>query len=141
MFRLVLTHLLVLSLVVGPMLCCCAAARLGHEPTAAAESGGKRKHCCGEPASKDSERPAPGGKPAGPEKCPCKDSPRVDAAPETPVATADALVLVANGLPALDVPHTPGGAFATGRPAASFDHRSSALSADDILYAHHNLRC
>lgn len=144
MFRVVLIHQLVLSLLVGPMLCCCTAARLGHEPARTSQSDGKpdRKHCCGEPRPTDDGHQAPGGKPGGPEKCPCKDSPRTEVVtPETPAAAADVLTLLTSGFATLDHPlglHAP---VAMGRSTAFLDARSSTLSADDILYAHHKLRC
>ncbi len=148
MFRLVLIHQLVLSLLVGPMLCCCTTARLGHDaspPPRSTASGDQspRKHCCGgDQKSPDGGRKAPGGeKPGDPANCPCKDAPaKVVVVPEAPAGTADSLTLLTAGV-AFDVAATLDGP-ANARPSASrFDHRSSSLSTADLLFAHHNLRC
>jgi hypothetical protein len=144
MFRLVLIHQLVLGLLVGPMLCCCTAARLGHESSRTSQPGDKSKpkHCCGESQSNDSGRSAPDGKPTEPEKCPCKNAPQtVVAVPEQAVSAADVLTQLSAGLATLDHPVTLHVPALTGRQTTSFDARSSTLSTDDILYAHHKLRC
>lgn len=144
MFRLVLIYQLVLSLLVGPVLCCCAATRLGHEPSSPTPSSSKseRKHCCGESPSKDTGRSTPDEKPNGPEKCPCKDAPgSAVTVPETPVTMTDALTVFAGGLLAFDAPLPVDGSFASSRRAIQLGYRSSALTSDDLLYAHHNLRC
>lgn len=144
MFRFVLIHQLVLALLVGPMLCCCTAARLEHEPsrTSQPDDKSKPKHCCGESQSSDTGRSAPGDKPAEPEKCPCKIAPQADVAmPEQAVSAADVLTQIVAGLATLDHPVTLHMPALMGRPTTTFDTRSSTLSTDDILYAHHNLRC
>jgi hypothetical protein len=147
MFRLVLIHQLVLSLLVGPMLCCCAATRLGHEThtssrTASHRAKPERKHCCGERKSDDSGHRAPGGKPSDPAKCPCKDAPvKAVALPEAPQAPADTVAQPGSTVATLDLPIDsvgPLGAHPSARPLGC---RSSSLSAADILFAHHNLRC
>ena len=149
MLRLVLTHQLVLALLVGPMLCCCTAARLGHgSPHTSLPNGksksndkSKPKHCCGSQSS-DSGQSAPGDKPAESEKCPCKNAPQaVVAMPEQAATSADVLTQFAAGLATLNHSVTPFAPAFTGRPTTSFGARSSNLSTDDILYAHHNLRC
>ena len=149
MFRLVLIHQLVLSLLVGPMLCCCSTARLGKDvsPTSCTTASGEkspRKHCCGgDQKSPDGGRKSPGGeKPGDPANCPCKDAPaKVVAVPEAPAGTADSLTLLTAGVAVLDLAATLDGP-ANARPSASrFDHRSSSPSTADLLFAHHNLRC
>ena len=89
MFRLVVIHQLVLSLVVGPMLCCCTTARLVNDSpvsrTAGADDKPQRKHCCGERQKSPGGNPhTPGGeKPGDPSKCPCKHvEPTVATVPE-----------------------------------------------------------
>lgn len=147
MFRLVLIHQLVLSLLVGPMLCCCTTARLGHgtsptSRTTAPAGQYQRKQCCGDrQKSSDDDRHTPDGKkPGGPAKCPCKDSPaKVLAVPEVAAGSADSLGLLNSGTATLALPATLDGPAA--RPAARFDFRSSSLSTADLLFAHHNLRC
>ena len=144
MLRLVVIHQLVLSLIVGPMLCCCTTARLGHGSARTSQAGdqSKRKSCCGESRSDGSGRSAPGDKPAEPEKCPCKSAPQaVVAVPEQAVTAADVLTQLTAGLATLDAPITSHVPVSTGRSTAFLDARSSALSTDDLLYAHHNLRC
>ena len=149
MFRLVVIHQLVLSLLVGPMLCCCTAARLGHDaspPSRNTAAGDKshRKHCCeGKQQSPDSGRKAPGGeKPGDPANCPCKDSPaKAVAVPEAPSGSADSLILLSAGVATLEVAATLGGPANALRSAPRFDFRSSSLSTADLLFAHHNLRC
>lgn len=142
MLRLVVIHQLVLSLLVGPLLCCCTAARLGHEQTAS--NAGKlpeRKSCCGEQGSKDSGKQTPGGKPTQPEKCPCKEAPQtVAVAPEAPVV-ADSLAFHVLSTPVLNLSLALAGLQNSDRPVPRFDLRSSHLSTADILFAHHNLRC
>lgn len=145
MFRLVLTYLLVLSLVAGPMLCCCAVARFGHESHAATTSAvtkPARKHCCGEsPPAQGGGHKAPGKKPTEPGKCPCKDGgSKVVSAPEASPFTTEALSLLSSAL-AVGESVSLVSVVVPDRPAPRFDHRSSSLSASDLLYAHHNLRC
>lgn len=146
MLRLVVIHQLVLSLVVGPMLCCCAGARLVRDNKPDAQVSAERplsSPCCGHgQKSPDGGGHKPGGQPGDPAKCPCKDAPaKTTAIPETTAGSADSLSLLSSGTAALDLPVLldlqPGPA----RPAARFDHRSASLSAADLLYAHHNLRC
>lgn len=144
MFRVVLIHQLVLAVLVGPMLCCCTTARLGHEPSRPSQSGDGSipKHCCGGSKSSESGQPAPGGKPVEPEKCPCKIAPQTAVAmPEQAASAADTLTQLTAGLATLDHPITLHGPALSGRPTSFVAARSSTLSTDDILYAHHNLRC
>lgn len=146
MFRLVLIHQLVLSLLVGPMLCCCGAARLGRDAgTANAGEKAPRKTCCGaEQKSPDGGPKVPGGdkKPGGPANCPCKESPaKVAAVPEAPSGAADVSTLLSAGTSHFDVPFTLDGPLNARRPSPPFDCRSSSVSTADLLFAHHNLRC
>ncbi len=147
MFRLVVIHQLVLSLVVGPMLCCCTTARLVNDPhvsrTAGTDEKPQRKHCCGErQKSPDGSRQAPGGEKSGdPAKCPCKDAaPTVATVPEVVAGSADSLTLL-SVFATFDLSLTLVGPAGVPRPAARFDFRSSSVSTADLLFAHHNLRC
>lgn len=147
MFRLVLTYQLVLSLLVGPMLCCCTAARLGHESASAVRSQpvsekSGRKSCCGEQKSQGSGEKAPGEKPSDPSKCPCKDgSAKAVSVPETASTQADSLSLLGEALAALDLPACLDAVVTPLRVSQPVDGGSSFLSVADILFAHHNLRC
>jgi hypothetical protein len=147
MFRVVLIHQLVLSLLVGPMLCCCSAAHLGRAngtSTRQAQSGEPaRSGCCESKRHPPEQKPTVPGKskPGEPSKCPCKDAPAKEiAAPVAPSGTADLPIVVASGYLNFELPPTIDGMKGDLR-APRFDHRSSSLSTSDILYAHHNLRC
>lgn len=144
MFRLVLTYQLVLMLLVGPMLCCCTSARLGHESksmTPATAGKSQRRGCCGEiPTTNDAPK-TPAERPGTPGKCPCKDGAKtVAVAPEASLVSTAALHLLAS-LDLFAILPTRDDAPLSVAPSPRFDHRSSTLSASDILYAHHNLRC
>lgn len=149
MFRLVVIHQLVLSLVVGPMLCCCTTARLVDDasPTSRGTAAGDtspRKSCCGgQEKSPDTAPSAPGGEtPGDPAKCPCKDGPEKAAtAPGNTASAADSLNLLSLGVAALELPLALDGAANAARCAPRLDLRSSSLSTADLLFAHHNLRC
>lgn len=140
MARLVVSYLLVLSLLAGPLLCCCAAAPVNHERTT---PGGKpvRKHCCGgAPANQDPQK-APAEKPREPGKCPCKEGgAKVFAAPE-PTAVSAALLTLLTSVLSVALPFAPDNSIVPACGGPRFDHRSSSLSASELLYAHHNLRC
>lgn len=146
MFRLVLIHHLVLSLLVGPMLCCCTTARVAGETGAQSgigSTGAKpgQKHCCGEQKSKEPSRSAPGEKPSDPGQCPCKDAPaKAVTIPEAPLASAHTFALLTAGFATFDLPVTLD-LLSAERSAPRFDHCSSSLSTADLLFAHHNLRC
>jgi hypothetical protein len=146
MLRLVVTHQLVLSLLVGPMLCCCTTARLGSDASSARVAGtadtSRPKHCCGEGQKpSDRGRHAPGERsPSDPVKCPCKDYPAVVAVSEPTAGSADLSSLLAasdatHGLPAAPVRPV------TTRPPPRFDLRSSSTLTADLVFSHHNLRC
>lgn len=150
MFRFVLTYHLVLSLLVGPLLCCCTTARLGHELNSLAkaprsEEKAGRKSCCGQPKPPANERHTPGEnqKPSDPSKCPCKkgEATRVDAVPGTGPAPAASLALLVADIATFDVLLPSIKLQQVFRSAPRFEHRSFALSATELLYAHHKLRC
>lgn len=147
MLRIVVVHQLVLSLLVGPMLCCCTTARLGHDGTArtASPAGQPKTHsCCGHtPTPNDSGSPEQGGnQPASPAKCPCKEAPApVATAPPPTPASADSLSILAAGTVQLDLPAALFDCSECVQTAPRFDHRTSSLSTSELLYAHHNLRC
>lgn len=151
MFRVVVIHQLILSLLVGPMLCCCTVARLGHE-SVSTNSGDARpasnlRTCCGDAKQSHSDDPtnshkqSPGNKP----QCPCKADHTnvVDVvAPDAP-STVAGLVNVASDhalpIPSLvDLHRLP-----FGETVSAIDRRdqTSFTSTSELLYAHHKLRC
>jgi hypothetical protein len=143
--RLVLTYNLILSLLVGPLLCCCTAARVAHEgvatrPVSSSAPKSQRKHCCGEPRSDDGSQKSPAKKPSAPGKCPCKGADSKVAAVEPPAASLASLSLLAFPVLFYNPPVVDRLPLVLGANP-QFDHRSSTLSASDILYAHHKLRC
>ncbi len=146
MFRLVVIYQLVLSLLVGPMLCCCTAAQLGHDAERLSKAAGEpvRKHCCGQgqnPASGGNDAPSD-QKPGDPTKCPCKDgTAQVVAVPEGKAWSADPLSLLTLVSTSFDLPSAFDALSRAARPAPRFDHCASCLSTEQLLFAHHNLRC
>ena len=78
MFRVVVIHQMILSLLVGPMLCCCTAARLGHESVITnsgdARPVSKLRTCCGDAKQSQPNDPANSHKqlPVDNSQCPCK---------------------------------------------------------------------
>lgn len=145
--RLLLTYHLILSLLVGPMLCCCTAARVGHEgPTGETRSvaipAPHRKHCCGQPKPDSGSPKSPVEKPTEPGKCPCKQGGEVKvAASETTVPSAASLQLLTAPVALFVSRHPVDAMVASFGANPQFDHRSSTPSASDILDAHHKLRC
>lgn len=151
MFRVVVIHQLILSLLVGPMLCCCTIARLGHE-SVSTNSGDARpastsRTCCGDANQSQSDDPAnshkqsPGNKP----HCPCKTDPTnaVDVVPPDAPLAGFGLVSVASDhtlpIPSLvDLNRLPFGVT-----VSAIDRRdqTSFTSTSELLYAHHKLRC
>ena len=141
MLRTVVVYQLILSLVVGPMLCCCSLARLGHESGSATANA---RSCCGvakqspSDESSNSHREFPGNKP----QCPCKSDPvkAVDVATST---TVTELVSVSSDHPLPLFSHDDGCHLAVdGTIAAHNRHEyTSFTSTAKLLYAHHNLRC
>lgn len=148
--RLVVIHQLVLSLLVGPMLCCCTTARLGHDASTSPRGSTppvskQRKHCCGQDQKpSDGSQDAPEGKkPAHPAKCPCKDNPAHALADLEgsggPLVALGSFTAVNVSLDAsLSITD---GLIVGPRLVSRFDHQFSGSSADQLLYAHHNLRC
>ena len=151
MFRVVVIHQLILSLLVGPMLCCCTVARLGHESLSTnsgdARPVSKLPTCCG--ASKQSQSNDPANShqqlPVDNSQCPCKAGHTnvvdvvVPDAPSTGVELVDVpsdhtLLIVSladlHNLPLRDT------VFALDRRV-----QTSFTSTSDLLYGHHKLRC
>lgn len=151
MFRVVVIHQLILSLLMGPMLCCCTVARLGHE-SVSTNSGDARpasnlRTCCGDANQSQSDDPtnshkqSPGNKP----QCPCKADHAnvVDVvAPDAPSTGVEILnVGSAHTLPILSLvaPHR----LPFGGAGSALDRRdqTSFTSTSELLYTHHKLRC
>jgi hypothetical protein len=148
MFRVVVIHQLVLSLVVGPMLCCCAAARLGHDLSAsfcrASNSAvSQPRGCCGHSHKTPDSRPDGGSQqPGDPSKCPCQESPaQTTAILEGQSVSADVQRLLTADLASLFQPISLDGPAAPDGPASRSDPSVSFLSTAQLLYAHHKLRC
>jgi len=148
MFRLVVIHQLVLSLLAGPMLCCCTTARLGHDATpdsrtSASADRPRRKHCCVQsPKPTDAGRPRPSGEqPDDPAKCPCKDASANAAVSGVPAGSAHTLGLLLAGMITLDLPDPMVALSDAIHSSAQFEVRSCSPSTADLLYAHHRLRC
>jgi hypothetical protein len=159
MLRRALSYQLILAVAVGPMLCCCSAGKsLAGSPSTPPASTSAPAHapaarvlhsCCSHkqhtPAKSDSgQKPAPAkpGQPTG--KCPCKDGagkPQVapteltqtDLATFLRSLTFDTFVsLVFPAAETVSAPARLGGG----------ECLNSALSpTDELLHAHHNLRC
>jgi hypothetical protein len=148
MFRLVLIHHLVVSLLVGPWLCCCTTAQVGLQNAFGGPlktgSTTQRKSCCGEPLKSDQKggHKSSDGSHHGPHKCPCKDGKtQVATAPEVSVDTTSLLNLLSVWV---TLPLTHGildNASLVLRSSHLQDFGRLALTTDDLLYAHHNLRC
>jgi hypothetical protein len=106
MFRLVLIHHLVVSLLVGPWLCCCTTAQVGLQNAFGGPlktgSTTQRKSCCGEPLKSD-------------------------------LLSVWVTLPLTHGI--LD------NASLVLRSSHLQDFGRLALTTDDLLYAHHNLRC
>jgi hypothetical protein len=149
MFRLVVIHQLVLSLIVGPVLCCCTTAQPGHNANHSSKlisssEKSQRKHCCGEHSkSPIGGKQTPGdGAPSDPSKCPCKAMlVNVVAVTEIPVGTANLSDLLSTASVSFAVPTILGEIAAAPPSAIRFTDRSSSVSMADLLYAHHRLRC
>ena len=157
MLRRALTYQLILAVAVGPLLCCCTAGRLlaksvPQTPAAPAPVPVKTAlTCCAHKKAAHSEetptasdsKPAP-SKPG--DKCPCHDpSGKVEkiAAEAAAVDVSAALRSLSLGVLApfaVFAIHTSHDLTITGW---SFIRRPGAtgLSASDLLYVHHNLRC
>lgn len=148
MLRLVVIHQLVLSLIVGPILCCCTTAHLRRDANATARTARSveeplRKLCCGQ-----QPKPSNGGRhsqddssPGDPSKCPCKDNPKVVAVAEVSTVTADLSSLLSASAAPTGLPVTWDGLVLAAQLAPRFEHRSASVSTSDLLFAHHKLRC
>lgn len=149
MLRLAVVHQLVLSLVVGPMLCCCMTARLGHDAGRSSlgqHQTGQPEHksCCGHDQSHPDggEHDNGGHQPGEPAKCPCKSVPAVDvAAPGSSGSAVHFLELLASFTASLDAPNLSAGPVAVTAALSPLDSGPASLRADQILFVHHNLRC
>lgn len=145
--RLVLTYHLILSLLVGPMLCCCTTARVGHEgpkgeTRSAAIPTPHRKHCCGEKRSDSGTPKAPVEKPSDPGKCPCKQDGEVKVAvSESPAVSGTSLQILLSPVVVFVSLQSVDAAVASVGANPRFENRSSTPSASDILDGHHKLRC
>lgn len=159
MFRTVLAYHLVLAVAVGPLLCCCTVGKaLANAPVAPARthpisprvSVASASHsCCAHkrsaPKPSGENKPAPAKPATPPGKCPCKDAAgKADVTTAEPTQSSVSLVLRAltldtffsfAPLPAPDV--------VPEAPAGSGGWRSARTSSptEELLYAHHNLRC
>lgn len=145
LLRVALCGYLVLSLTVGQSLCCCSTARWlaapagerSHEQTA-----GKTRHvagCCGHQTGKASgqSHPCREGQDQG-RHCPCRDVKVVLAADESPAQQ----LLVRSCLPEPVFPLAVLTAeFFGASPAPEPDVNLPFLTAQDLLRAHHTLRC
>ena len=146
MLRLVVLNQLIISLLVGPLLCCCTITRLGHsghDATKANNAGVKnqRKSCCGQQSSAPAESEAPtNGDTPSPAQCPCKDHTQAAiTVPETASATFLSCLDVATlEFASLAVADSSGKSSPV---SVNFGCRSSSLSKSDLLFSHHNLRC
>lgn len=156
MFRQLLTYQLIVAVAVGPLLCCCttdrllasATAHLGSAglPTQAPVSAANTHSCCSHKhhsPTPDSSDHAPDPSKA-PVKCPCKDGTETPRAVPVEATSADVSTIL------LSLDPSSLSAFVStipcpsqcGHKLLSYRVWNSALpSTDDLLYAHHNLRC
>ena len=151
MLRLAVVPQLVLSLLVGPMLCCCTVAQLVHGlesiKSVGAGSTTKSRTCCSavEPsqahAPSDSHVEFPGSKP----RCPCEaDQTKTVAIVGQEVSPTVAWLVdgffddLGAAFSLFDLFRLPldGTVSALGRPA-----RTAFTSTSELLHAHHRLRC
>jgi hypothetical protein len=148
MFRLVVIPQLVLSMLVGPMLCCCTAARLGHDAspnsrTTASADQSQRKQCCGQRSKPtDAGQSKPGDEEHGDhEKCPCKDAPAKIAVSASLAGSVDSIGLLLAGMLTLDSPYPMVALSDATLASTRFDSRSSSPLTADLFFAYHRLRC
>lgn len=164
MIRRVVTYLLILTVAAGPMLCCCSAGYVHSAPVlgkvlsagGAAEQPSEAAHsCCSHrhrTAARDDAQKPQQTKPAPQQpakKCPCKDKDSADKTKAAPTESAAADVAALLHLAQFaDAGPVPVPAFVS--PCAqelkcSADPRrgpgAAGLSTDQLLFAHHNLRC
>jgi hypothetical protein len=150
MLRIALAAYLSAVTLAGPWLCCCTGLRvlaslLPGLTTAAEQEAGKLPACCQHHVSSKTAVPEPGEQPPDPD-CPChKHQERVAAVPPAQATPADGLArddAAAGGWMLVAVP------VAAGWVASCGGHRDSDLqvdlpflSAQDLLRAHHLMRC
>lgn len=155
MWRRTLTYQLILAVAVGPMLCCCTVGKsLAGSPSttpvsAPAPAERVSRSCCSHkhaPVQSDSGQKSAPAKPGQPaEKCPCKDGadkPQMTQAESTQADISTFLRALAFDTLVSFVPLV----LAEAAPQADcsgaggcLDHAISPT--DELLYAHHNLRC
>ena len=146
MLRLVMIYQLVLSLIVGPMLCCCASARLAHglpahDRLTAVGERGQLRSCCQPRKSLDGQAPSD-TRPSEPTKCPFRGAPaHYCTAPEIAAGSSATSSLLDDANVKVGLPLPVMRTLNAGCTAPHFTSRSSSLSTLDLLYAHHNLRC
>jgi hypothetical protein len=145
MFRLVAVVLLTLTQLAGPLACCCATWRPATAPSSAsrqADPGPAKKSCCAHHERQETNRETPAApRPADRSECPCK----ADGSARTAVLSGGPETIQHQSgqlLPALDVVST---VITTTLHTASCTQPPSELlpfvTADDLLRAHHVLRC
>lgn len=159
MLRAALTYQLILAVAVGPLLCCCTAgktlASAPHQPAAPqsvgvrAPSDAASHSCCAHkrtaPKPAPEQKPAPAKPDAPSEKCPCKDG-----AGKAQFANAESAQTVLSTylrtltldiffsfapLSAVEV------VSETITPAGEWFFGHAPSLTEQLLYAHHNLRC
>lgn len=145
MLRVLLIHQLVLSLIVGPMLCCCTTLHAFEVSRAAAGQSNREStgNCCSGKSGIE-KKPASQGhnNPNTPVKCPCKDSnAKLMTVPSSPGGTIVTQFLQTCAFLYLDVPVGHHVSFVQLNSSSRFESRAVGLSTDDLLFTHHNLRC
>ena len=158
MFRLFLTYQLIVAVAAGPLLCCCTTGRLLGSATAqpagsvssvqAPVSASNTHSCCSHKHHSPTPNPsdhAPDPSKA-PGKCPCKDGTETpQAVPAEFTAVDVSTFLQTVPLDALSPLVIAGGSSCLSQcghgssPARGWN--SALPSTDDLLFAHHNLRC
>lgn len=147
MLRLVVIHQLVLSLLVGPMLCCCTTARLGDGhpfkllSQYSTKSTAPAQHCCGGDHPKSDSKESSGGQ-RSPTECPCKAYPPLMGTATVGSSTSSLLLTILLKLSTLLTVALPRSAFALTPslgicPTATF----CVPLPGQMLFLCHNLRC
>ena len=159
MVRRALTYQLILAVAVGPLLCCCSAGKAPAAPpatTGAPVSSPVRvpavrtaHACCSHtqaPAKSDPERkqsPSKPGSPVG--KCPCKDGAGKPQIAQAELAQTDLATFLRALAFDAHVPFVSQAASESG-PQVNGTYAGRYLDCvpsptDELLFAHHNLRC
>lgn len=145
MLRLLLTYQLIVAVAAGPLLCCCTAGRLLARATAPVPVSASNTHsCCSH--KHHSPTPNPSGRtpaPAkAPGKCPCKDGTETpQAVPAEFTAVDVSTFLQTVPLDALSPLVIASGSSCPSQCDSAWGWNSALPSTDDLLFAHHNLRC